>query len=121
MYQDWIKECMYANALFFVMLRILYWERTAPQKYSARRKALLKKWLNNWNHRSHNSMTIVLKEYGIDMAGIKHGGAAGGTVAGLYALLQAKPVNGIDHFLDLTGFDEALEKADLLITGRRRH
>ncbi len=51
------------------------------------------------------------------MAGIKHGGAAGGTVAGLYALFNAKPVNGIQHFLDLTGFDQALEQADLLITG----
>lgn len=60
---------------------------------------------------------IVLKEYAIEMDGIKHGGAAGGTVAGLYALLNAKPVNGIDHFLDLTGFDKALESADLLITG----
>lgn len=60
---------------------------------------------------------IVLKEYGIDMSHLKHGGAAGGTVAGLYALLNAKPVNGIDHFLDLTGFDKALERADLLITG----
>jgi glycerate kinase len=60
---------------------------------------------------------VVLKEYGVDMSRIKHGGAAGGTVAGLCALLKAKPVNGIEYFLDLTGFDRALEKADLLITG----
>ncbi|MES2328032.1 MAG: glycerate kinase [Bacteroidota bacterium] len=60
---------------------------------------------------------IVLEQFGIDMSQLKHGGAAGGTVAGLHALLKAKPVNGIDHFLDITGFDKALGNADLLITG----
>jgi glycerate kinase len=61
--------------------------------------------------------TVVLKEYEIDMSTIRHGGAAGGTVAGLFAFLNAKPVNGIAYFLDLTRFDEALEQAALLITG----
>ncbi|MEI9912308.1 MAG: glycerate kinase [Bacteroidota bacterium] len=60
---------------------------------------------------------IVLKQTGIDMSAIKHGGAAGGTAAGLAALLHAQLVNGIDHFLSLTGFDTALAKADLIITG----
>jgi glycerate kinase len=40
--------------------------------------------------------------------------------AGLQALLNAKLVNGIDHFLDVTAFDEALQKADLVITGEGR-
>jgi glycerate kinase len=52
-----------------------------------------------------------------DMSAITYGGTAGGAAAGLYAFLNAKLVNGIDHFLELTGFDEALEKADLVITG----
>ncbi|MBL7745186.1 MAG: glycerate kinase [Chitinophagaceae bacterium] len=60
---------------------------------------------------------IVLKQTGNNMSGIKHGGAAGGTAAGLAVLLNAQLVNGIDHFLSLTGFDKALEKADLVITG----
>jgi len=60
---------------------------------------------------------IVLQTLGVDMAAIIHSGAAGGTAAGLHAFLKAKTVNGIDHFLDITGFDEALQKADLLITG----
>lgn len=60
---------------------------------------------------------IVLKDMGIDMSAIKHGGAAGGVAAGLYALIKAKLVKGIDQFLDITGFDTALEKANLLITG----
>jgi glycerate kinase len=60
---------------------------------------------------------VVFNKTGIDMAAEKYGGAAGGVAAGLYALLDGKLVNGIDYFLDLTGFDAALQKADLVITG----
>ncbi|MGN6641249.1 MAG: glycerate kinase family protein [Mucilaginibacter sp.] len=52
-----------------------------------------------------------------NMADIKHGGAAGGATAGLYAWLNAKLVNGIEYFLSLTNFDAALVHADLVITG----
>ncbi len=54
---------------------------------------------------------------GRNMDHIKFGGAAGGASAGLYAWLGAKLVNGIDYFLTLTNFDEALNRADLVITG----
>jgi glycerate 2-kinase len=60
---------------------------------------------------------LVLQKTGIDMAALKHGGAAGGVAAGLHTLLNAKLVNGIDYFLDITGFDKALEQADIVITG----
>lgn len=56
-------------------------------------------------------------QLGTDMAEIKHGGAAGGATAGLYTWLNAKLVNGIEYFLSLTGFEQALKKADLVITG----
>jgi glycerate kinase len=60
---------------------------------------------------------IVLQTIGVDMAPVKHGGAAGGVAAGLYALLNARLVNGIDHFLTVTGFDNALQKTAIVITG----
>lgn len=60
---------------------------------------------------------IALQQTGRDMAAIKYGGTAGGAAAGLYTFLNAKLVNGIDYFLQLTGFDEALENIDLVITG----
>ena len=60
---------------------------------------------------------IVMKTTGIDMSEVKYGGAAGGTAAGLSALLNAHVVNGIDYFLTITRFDDALQKADLVITG----
>jgi glycerate kinase len=60
---------------------------------------------------------VALQQTGKDMATVNHGGTAGGAAAGLYALLNAKLVNGIDYFLELTGFETALKKADLVITG----
>jgi glycerate kinase len=60
---------------------------------------------------------ITRESNGKDMAAIKYGGAAGGASSGVYAYLNARLVNGIDHFLTLTGFDEALAKSDLVITG----
>jgi glycerate kinase len=60
---------------------------------------------------------VTFKQTGFDMAAIKHGGAAGGTAAGVACFLQGKLVNGIDYFLQITNFDENLEKADLVITG----
>jgi glycerate kinase len=60
---------------------------------------------------------IALEKTGKDMALLKHGGAAGGVAAGLNTFLNAKLVNGIDYFLDITGFNQLLLNADLVITG----
>ena len=60
---------------------------------------------------------VALKQTGIDISAIKHGGAAGGVAAGLAAYCNAKLVNGIDYFLSLTNFNKALEKSDIVITG----
>jgi len=60
---------------------------------------------------------VVLNKTGKDMALIKHGGAAGGVSASLHTFLNARLVNGIDYFLEVTGFEKELGKADLVITG----
>ncbi|HWK05600.1 MAG TPA: glycerate kinase [Puia sp.] len=60
---------------------------------------------------------VTLRQTGKDISGIQYGGTAGGAAAGLYAFLNARLVNGIDYYLQLTGFDKALEQADLVITG----
>jgi glycerate kinase len=60
---------------------------------------------------------VSLHQTGVDMNKIKHGGAAGGVAAGLHIWLNAKPVNGIEYFLDATNFDDALKNADIVITG----
>jgi glycerate kinase len=60
---------------------------------------------------------VVLQQTGKDMATITSGGAAGGVAAGVATLLNAHLVNGIEYFLNITGFDEALQKTSLVITG----
>ena len=60
---------------------------------------------------------VAFQQTGREMAGIQYGGTAGGAAAGLYAFLNANLVNGIDYFLELTGFEQALKKSHLVITG----
>jgi glycerate kinase len=64
-----------------------------------------------------NFAAISAGQTGINMANIKHSGTAGGAAAGLHTWLNAKLVKGIEYFLSLTNFDEALAGSDLLITG----
>ena len=52
-----------------------------------------------------------------DMGAVKHGGAAGGTAAGLNVFLKAQLVDGAGHFLAITDFGNSLRECDLLITG----
>ena len=60
---------------------------------------------------------IVFHKTGKDMSAIRHGGAAGGVAAGLHIFFNAELVNGIDYFLQATGFAHELAKADMVITG----
>src|ERR1700730_2218834 len=59
---------------------------------------------------------VAREKTGKDMGSVKHGGAAGGTAAGVSVFASARLVSGIEFFLDLTGFDEVLQKAKLVIT-----
>ncbi len=67
--------------------------------------------------RLKNFNDVVLTRTKKDMSVVKHGGAAGGVAASLHVLINAELVNGIDHFLEITGFENELRKADLVITG----
>ncbi len=53
----------------------------------------------------------------VDMNSFKHGGAAGGVAASLAVWLNAELVHGIDYFLTVTNFKDAIQNTDLLITG----
>nr|WP_294794620.1 glycerate kinase [uncultured Mucilaginibacter sp.] len=64
-----------------------------------------------------NFAAVTLNQTGVNIAEIKYGGAAGGATAGIHAYLNARLVNGIEYFLQLTGFDHSLQKADIVITG----
>jgi glycerate kinase len=82
-----------------------------PQKGATRQDIIqLEKALSRWRD-------VSLRQTGIDMNRIRHGGAAGGISAGLNIFLNARLVQGIEYFLDITEFDKLLENINLLITG----
>ncbi|WKN44611.1 glycerate kinase family protein [Tunicatimonas pelagia] len=59
---------------------------------------------------------LVKKHLRKDIAHLPRGGAAGGVAAALYAFFDADLVNGTAFLLAKTGFQAALDQADLLIT-----
>ena len=60
---------------------------------------------------------VVKAELGRDVAEMPGAGAAGGLGYGAVAFLGAELRRGIEIVLDITGFDAAAAKADLIITG----
>lgn len=62
----------------------------------------------------------IARELGLHVAQLPGAGAAGGMGAGCMAFLGAKARSGIDAVLELTGFEERLNGADLVITGEGR-
>jgi glycerate kinase len=59
---------------------------------------------------------IVARDFGRDIACVASGGAAGGIAAGLFGVLDARLLPGVDLVLDAVGFDRALSGAALCIT-----
>jgi glycerate kinase len=59
---------------------------------------------------------LMEESLGKEVIGVKHGGAAGGLGAALYAFLGAELVNGTDYLLSRTGFHDALSAAEVVIT-----
>jgi glycerate kinase len=60
---------------------------------------------------------VLASDLGVDLAEAPGAGAAGGLGAGAIAFLGAELRSGIDLVLDLIGFHQAVEGADLVITG----
>ena len=60
---------------------------------------------------------VLADDLGVEVANTPGAGAAGGLGAGAIAFLGAELRTGIDLVLQLVGFDRALDRADLVITG----
>jgi glycerate 2-kinase len=60
---------------------------------------------------------IVRQQLGVALADLPKGGTAGGAAAGLHGVLKARLVDGIDYYLNVSGFGTALERAHWVITG----
>ena len=64
-----------------------------------------------------NYRDVIRRSFGIDCDTIEGTGAAGGLGACMKVFLGAEIRSGVDTVLDLIGFDELLESADLVVTG----
>jgi len=83
----------------------------APQKGATQEQVqLLDQGLRNFS-------TLIKEQRGIDLQAIEGGGAAGGIAAGLSAFLDVKIENGFGFIAKETQLEEAIKRADLIITG----
>ena len=64
-----------------------------------------------------NLADILRKSANLDVSKLESAGAAGGSGMGLHAFFGAKLRPGVDIVLDLVNLDDALENADLVLTG----
>ena len=60
---------------------------------------------------------VISRDFGTDLSEIKGSGAAGGLGGAFQAFLGASLQSGIDIVLEAIGFEEAIQGADLIITG----
>lgn len=67
-----------------------------------------------------NYRDVIRRQFGIDCDLIKGAGAAGGLGAALKVFLHVTMQSGIETVLDLIGFDDLLDGADLVVTGEGR-
>ena len=63
---------------------------------------------------------VVLEQLGVDVKNIPGAGAAGGLGAALYGLLNATMKPGIDIVIEATQLEQAIQGADVVITGEGR-
>lgn len=83
----------------------------APQKGATRAEVCaLEAALSRWAE-------LVVAATGRDEADTPGAGAAGGTAFGALSVLGARRRRGVDVVFELTGFDDRLAEADLVITG----
>lgn len=60
---------------------------------------------------------VIHTQTGKALSTLPRAGTAGGAAGGLYGVLGARLVSGIDYFLEITGFETALDRCDYVITG----
>jgi glycerate kinase len=60
---------------------------------------------------------VIHTQTGRALSTLPRAGTAGGAAGGLYGVLGARLVSGIDYFLEITGFEAALDRCDWVITG----
>jgi len=83
----------------------------APQKGASQKQVeLLEK-------RMLKVAAVIEEQTGVDISSIPCAGAAGGIAGALMAYAKARVSAGVERVMELCGFFEAIQEADLIITG----
>ena len=64
-----------------------------------------------------NVASLIMEKYGLDLQTVKGAGAAGGIAGGLSPLLNGEIKNGFDTLSTVTGLEQKLAEADVVISG----
>ena len=67
-----------------------------------------------------NYRDVIKRRFSVDCDTVEGAGAAGGLGAALKVFLNAEMQSGVEAVLNLIGFDELIEGADLIVTGEGR-
>lgn len=86
----------------------------APQKGATKRDLII------IDRALKNFREVILRQYKIDLDKIKGAGAAGGIAGGMYAIMNAKIISGLDFLSRVTKLKKAITTADLVVTGEGR-
>lgn len=86
----------------------------------ARQKGATEAMLAELENGMKHYRNVIHSRLGVDCDLIEGAGAAGGLGAALKVFLNAKMQSGIETVLDLIGFDDLLDGADLVVTGEGR-
>ena len=86
----------------------------------AKQKGAIPETLELLENGMQNYRDVIKHRFGIDCDLIEGAGAAGGLGAALNVFLHATMQSGIETVLDLIGFDDLLDGADLVVTGEGR-
>jgi glycerate kinase len=63
---------------------------------------------------------VIERELGVNVGNVRSGAAAGGLGAGLCAFFGAELAGGADFVLERLGFEEAVKRSDVVVTGEGR-
>lgn len=94
----------------------LYGPRGAAHVYAAQ-KGAVGHMVDALDRGLRHFSRVARRDLGVTLERLEGGGAAGGLGAGLVAFFGAHLVRGVDLVFDAAGVEEAVKRADLVLTG----
>lgn len=112
-----MPEALEARYVVMTDVQSLFYGPQGAAQVFARQKGAGTEMVERLDEGLRSFAAVIAEQTAVDVGKLPGSGAAGGMGGGLVAFLHASLVPGIDTILDMTGFEEQIKDADLLITG----